>query len=145
MSLDGCSNPPCLGACIRERQVVLAKEPRGLTEGFQEGAEALTHEQKISREQPSLGIGAGLVPRSCLSPAGLWLLGARRAEGGCFLAREKKKKSICFQFSSSHSGWLQETCALPPETPQLLQQLQSTETPSLCHPPLPQNKAEQGK
>lgn len=51
MSLDGCSNPPCLGAWIRERQLVLAKQPRGIREGFEEGAEALTHVQKISREQ----------------------------------------------------------------------------------------------
>lgn len=70
MSLDGCSNPPCLGAWIRERQRVLAKEPRGMREGFQEGAEALTHVLKISREQPdaaaSLWVGTGLVPRCCL-------------------------------------------------------------------------------
>lgn len=72
------------------------------------------------------------------------LLGAGRAQGlFFFLAGEKK--SICFQFSISHSGWLQETRALLPVTPQLLQQLQSAEPPCLCHPPLPQNEAEQGK
>lgn len=66
MSLDGCSNPPCLGAWIRERQLVLTKESRGSREGFQEGAEALIHVQTISRERPdaaaSLRVGTGLVP-----------------------------------------------------------------------------------
>lgn len=88
MSLDGCSNPPCLGAWIRERQVVLAKEPRGISEGFQEGAEALTHVQKISREQPdaaaSLRVGTGQVPRCSLAllGSGCWGRGGQR---GAFL------------------------------------------------------------
>lgn len=104
--------------------------------------------QKISREQPDAAASPwsalGWCPGAAFSPPGLRLLGARRAQGGFFSSRGKKNQSAFSSAAHIRAG-CKKTCSLPPETPQLLQQLQSAETASLCHPPLPQNKVEQGK
>lgn len=77
------------------------------------------------------------------APPGLWLL-VVGAEGGSFSNRGKKK-IICLQLTSSHSGWLQETCAPAARDTTVATATAKqgdSSTPSLCHPPPPQNKAE---
>lgn len=53
-------------------------------------------------------VGTGLVPRCCLQPSRAPAARGEEGTGGAFFLAGKKKKSICFQFSSSYSGWLQE-------------------------------------
>lgn len=78
------------------------------------------------------------------APPGLWLGGGGQ-RGAFFPNRGKKKKIICLQLTSSHSGWLQETCAPAARDTTVATATAKqgdSSTPSLCHPPPPQNKAE---
>lgn len=137
---------------IRERQVVLAKEPRGSSGGSGGGAEALTHVQKIAQEREdaaaSLRLGTWAALRLCcrLSSTSRALAGGGGGQRGAFFPnRGKKKKIICLQLTSSHSGWLQETCAPAARDTTVATATAKqgdSSTPSLCHPPPPQNKAE---
>lgn len=84
---------------IRERQVVLANEPRGSSGGSGGGAEALTHVQKIAQEREdaaaSLRLGTWAALRLCcrLSSTSRALAGGGGGRGGLFfLTGEKKKK-----------------------------------------------------
>lgn len=90
-------------------------------------------------------VGTGLVPRCCLQPSRAPAARGEEGTGGAFFLAGKKKNQSAFSSAAHIRAGCKKTCSLPPETPQLLQQLQSAETASLCHPPLPQNKVEQGK
>lgn len=147
MSLDGCSNPPCLGAWIRERQLVLAKEPGGIREGFPEGAEALIPAQEISREQPdaaaSLRVGTVLVPRCCLWSSWALVAGVGRVEGDFFLAGEKKINLLSVQQLTLGLA-ARNVCSAARDTAVATATAERGDTLPLP-PSAPQNRAEQGK